>query len=238
MLRSPAFGILLCVAVGMQACALPHGSLARPVEAIGTADSGGAPPKNRLTIGGLVPFAVVGAAFDGDDDTSFSGLADGFVLVPAAAYDYAFEPRQALGLGISLISTFVSEAGTSDSFGIFFNPRYETDLSDYLSFTVDGNVGYFSDGDDGAWFFTPTVGLRGYLPTGFGGFIISQQLGTGIITLTTPGSLAYDVPIPLGETSRLHLFPEIRWDPTFVFIDSGSGAIALFSAGISFMVEL
>lgn len=88
------------------------------------------------------------------------------------------------------------------------------------------------------WAAPPTVGLRAYLPTGFGGAVISQQIGTDFITLIMPGSLAYDLPIPIGATSKLHLFPEFRWDPTLVILGEYTGLFALFSGGLSFMVEL
>jgi len=186
----------------------------------------------------MVPFAAAGSAFDSDDDASFSAIVDEAVIIPAGAYDYHWGERLSFGVEFAVLSDGFSTGDTDTSLtGIFVNPRFEYGLNKNLSLTVDGNLGFYSADDVDLPFFSPTVGLRGYLPTGFGGFIISQQLGTVGVLLALPGSLAYDIPIPLGKTARLHIFPEVRWDPTFVFTGQGSGVIALFSAGGTLMFE-
>ena len=216
------------------ACAIPHGSNARPVTPLEDA-------RTRIAVGGVVPFAAAGQAFDGEDDASFDSVADEALLIPAASYDFVFEGgRQTFGLEVALLTGDLSTArdSSSDLFGVFINPRFETPISDFVSFTIDLNLGYFTDGSDSTPWIVPTFGIRAYLPTGFGGFVLSQQLGTAVVTVATPGSLAYDIPIPLGDGARLHLFPEVKWDPTFAFIGDGSGVVALFSGGLSLMFEL
>ena len=52
-----------------------------------------------------------------------------------------------------------------------------------------------------------------------------------------PGSIAYDIPIPLGGP-KLHIFPEFKWDPSFIIVGEIKGFFALFSAGLAFMVEI
>mgnify|MGYP001796498076 FL=1 len=80
--------------------------------------------------------------------------------------------------------------------------------------------------------------MRLYFPTGFGGFVLSQQMGTGIATFYAPGSVAYDIPIVINERFTLHIFPEFRWDPT---INYGVPAYARWfvfgSAGVGTMLQ-
>lgn len=228
----------LALATLANGCALPTGSNARPVIPIGE-------DKNLISIGGLVPFAVAGAASGGDDGASFSNLSEGFVLVPAIAYDRALgEGHSYLGVEVSLLNQFTTTidtttetSGVTEAFGVFVNPRFETELHENWSFTIDGNIGYFTDGDTGIPWFAPAFGVRGYVPTGFGGLVFSQQIGTAFITVTLPGSLAYDIPIPVGDEVVLHVFPEVKWDPTFFFTGPQSGAVALFSGGGTVMLE-
>ncbi len=215
-------------------CAIPKGSMARPVQPVG---EGGA----MISAGGLVPFAAAGAtSFDNDALRDFSTIANQAMLIPAAAFDYAFGERTYFGAEVSVIapSTFLLGGDGGSSFtAVFVNPRFETSLSDNISFTIDGNIAWFTAEDSSAPLFAPAFGLRFYLPTGFGGLVWSQQLSTAFVTVALPGSLAYDIPIPIGN-STLHLFPELRYDPTFVILGDSTGVLALFSGGLTFMLEL
>ena len=220
--------MITCCGGIVTGCSIPHGSLARPVELAPEAPQ-------RIAVGGLVVLGAVGTNFKAEGDAAFTSVADDLVVVPAASYDYDFGPRNVFGLEVSLLSTLFSF--DHDVAALIVNPRYEYGFNEYVSMTVDVNIGYLNDGDSGSVFFTPTMGVRGYVPTGFGGFVVSQQVGTSVFTLVAPGSLAYDVPIPLGETARLHLFPEVRWDPTFLLISDEAGGIVIFSGGFTVMLE-
>jgi hypothetical protein len=229
----------LGLALGGAACSLPHGSFARPVSPAGAGSS-------LISAGALVPFAAVGGVNADDGDSSFaSATSDRVLVVPSVGYDYALNDRHYLGFDVSVWSSGLvlnSDAG-DELLAVFINPRWEYAATESLSLTVDGNLAYLrvdnGDGDVGQTpFVSPTFGMRYYLDTGFGGLIFSQQVGTAFITLALPGSLAYDVPIPLGDTTVLHLFPEIRWDPTFFFVGDVSGGVALFSGGMTFMLEI
>jgi len=222
-------------------CAVPHGSLARPVQPAGAGS-------NLVGGGVMVPFAAVGGGSFDDDSFFGGGTAEEVFVIPGASYDYALGDRHYIGFDVSFLHPGLSTAGgDSDGFGVFVNPRWEYGLNETFSLTVDGNLGYIASGDGGAPFIAPTFGMRAYIPTGFGGAIISQQLGTAFITLALPGSLAYDLPIELGEDTVLHIFPEVRWDPTLVFVpvgavddDASSSVIgfAFFSGGLSVMLEI
>lgn len=230
---------LIGVSLSLGACAIPHGHLARPV----------APPAEGTTTfsgGVIVPVGAVGGAIG---EGSFkAAAANQYVLIPGAAFDYYYDEGYSFGVSVDVFTSAtlrkVSDAGV-DFLAVFVNPRFEAPLDGpdrRLSLTIDLNLGYLrsnsSDAVLQAPYISPTIGLRAYLPTGFGGAVISQQIGTGFITLLLPGSVAYDLPIPIGATSRLHLFPEFRWDPTFLFTGAGSGFVSLFSGGLSFMVEI
>ena len=215
-------------------CSFPGGSYARPVEPIAGATT--------LVSGGvMVPFAAAGSAFDGQDDVSFSGVAESVLIIPAGAFDYVFEgdERSTFGVEVWAISGDLSTSGgnNSDYTGIFVNPRYEYRFSRYAGLTIDGNLGYVGANNTGVPFFSPTVGIRTYLPLGHGGLMLSQQLGTSGVTVTMPGSFAVDLPIPLGKTSAVHIMPEIRWDPTALLIDDSAGIVVVFSAGGTLMFE-
>ncbi len=235
-MRSAGLHLALAVAVVASlssACSLPRGSMARPVQA--------ASDQQVLIAGGAtVPFAAVGAASTNDGDIG-ADLVDGLLVIPSVSFDYAFgnpdEPRRYFGVDVSIWSAALSTAGDGGLLAVFVNPRFEYGLSENLSFTVDGNLGYLGSDGSGSPFIAPTLGLRGYIPVGGGGLILSQQIGSGIITVTLPGSLAFDLPVAIGPGAVLHVFPELRWDPTFFFIGDESGVLALFSAGLSFMFQ-
>jgi hypothetical protein len=215
------------------ACAVPHGSNARPVRPV-------AEGRNLIGGGAMVPFAAAGSAsFSGSDGASFSGLADAFTIIPAVNYDVSTdEEGQLFGVELSLLKSF--QTGSS-AFGIFLNPRAEWPLDGpdrSLVITVDGNLGFFTDGNNGVPFFSPLVGLRYYGRIGNGGLVLTQQLGTLGFFVGFPGSVAYDIAIDLGPDSTLHLFPEVRWDANAFFISDASGIIATFSGGLSFMLEM
>lgn len=194
-----------------------------------------------MAAGAMVPFAAVGGASVGDESDGFGSatLEEAFVI-PAASFDYALGDRHYIGVDVSIWHQAFATGADFNALAVFVNPRWEYGLNENFSLTVDGNLGYLgsTDGDGSAPFISPTFGVRAYVPTGFGGAVISQQIGTAFITVTLPGSLAYDLPIPIGEQAILHVFPELRWDPTFFFVGDASGVLALFSGGLSFMVEI
>ncbi|MEM1025756.1 MAG: hypothetical protein AAGD10_14350 [Myxococcota bacterium] len=235
----------LLIYAGSWGCAIPSGSYARPVQAV---------EKGTNLIGGglMVPFASAGAAtssFEGDaSDASFAAFGEGVFFGPGFSYDRAFADGSTWGIGASVFST---ELGTEAFTGVsatlvFLNPRFEFALGKdkpnrNLSFVVDGNLGFWTGESGGSNIFVPivnpSVGLRYYAKTGYGGVILSQNVGTAFVTLAFPGSVAYDLPI--GD--KLHIFPEFRWDPTFFAVSLGStvtGVSAFFSGGLAFMVEL
>lgn len=237
--RSTSVHVLVALALaGLgSACALPHGSMARPVR---PATDG----EVLLAGGAMVPFAAAGGATVGDDSAFGSATADEVFVIPHASFDYALgsaesgNPRHYIGVDVSVWSQAFATGGDNfDALAVFVNPRWEYGVSDYFSLTVDGNLGVLTDDDTTLPFISPTFGVRAYVPTGWGGLVLSQQIGTAFITVTTPGSAAYDMPIPLGDAT-LHIFPEVRWDPTFFFVGDDSGVLAFFSGGLSFMLRI
>jgi hypothetical protein len=60
----------------------------------------------------------------------------------------------------------------------------------------------------------PLTGLRYYVPIGTGGLVLTQTLGLTFVSVTAPGSLAGDIAF-----LDFHLFPEVRWDPTYHAFD-------------------
>ncbi len=233
MRRIIRWGIFLLAGVHLAGCAVPHGSFARPVES--TEDT------NLISLGAMMPFAAsVGVSGDGNNNTA-SSFAQAYFVIPSFAYDRNFGPRHSFGVEVSLLNSRLSSVSNNDTDGVyavFINPRWEYGVAENFSLTVDGNLGYLSDGDSSLPYLHPTFGIRWYLPTGFGGVILSQQIGTALITFYLPGSVAYDIPIPLGETAKLHVFPEFRWDPTFVFVGVGGAYFVTASGGVSFMLEI
>jgi hypothetical protein len=191
----------------------------------------------------MVPIGGVVSTQNGNESTFVAGTSSRLNLIPAIAWDYALSSETTFGVEVATYTPLtLGSSSNADFLGVFVNPRFETALDSpgrHLAFTIDLNLGYIHAGNSSTPFFAPNVGLRLYLPTGFGGAIISQQLGTAIVSLALPGSIAYDVPIPLGG-ARFHFFPEFRWDPTFVFAGIGSSSVyfVLFSAGLSFMLEI
>lgn len=193
----------------------------------------------------MVPFAGAGAATNtaaSDADTSFAAFGEGAVFAPGFSFDRAFEDGSTWGIETSIFSSALSTENPDPDFTIVkINPRFEFALGDNklerdLSFTIDGNLGFWTGGGTFVPIFAPTVGLRYYLDTGYGGLVVAQNLGTAFITVSLPGSVSYDIPI--GD--RLHLFPEFRWDPTFFFASLGdtvAGVAVFFSGGLSFMLE-
>lgn len=228
------FAVSVLAGLGLSACAIPHGSLARPVAPVKQGS-------HMISIGGVVPFAGIGKATN--NDVAYANFAKNTVVVPAAAYDHAIGERHYLGVEVSVLNTLTqANPQLSDDLGIFINPRWEIGLSEHWSVGVDLNLGWFqteeSSGETrGVPFVNPAVAARGYLPTGFGGLVWTQQLSFAGFLLALPGSFAYDLPVPMGD-AVLHVFPELRYDPTLVFFNEGSGGVVLFSGGLTFMLEV
>lgn len=226
----------LGLALVASACALPRGSNGRPVAPAGEGTS--------LVGGGvMIPFAAAGGgAFGSGSGFDADTVTESFVI-PSGSFDYALGDRHYIGVDLSIWSDALSSSDDlSGLLGVFVNPRWEYAVAENFSLTVDGNLGFLRIDEDSEGaslpFIAPTFGIRAYIPTGFGGPVISQQIGTAFVTVTLPGSLAYDVPIPVGEQATLHVFPEVRWDPTVLFIGDGAGVLALFSGGLSLMLAL
>lgn len=229
-------GLVFALA-GNWGCAIPGGSYARPVDPL---------EKKTNVIGGgmMVPFAGAGAATESAEgtDASFATFGDAVVFAPGFSFDRAFADGSTWGIETSVFSTALStQSSPADSTIIKINPRFEfalgkNKLERNLSFTLDGNLGIWTGQDFTVPIFSPTIGLRYYLRTGYGGLVLAQNLGTAFITVSMPGSVSYDLPI--GD--RFHVFPEFRWDPTFFFASLGdtvAGVAVFFSGGMSFMVE-
>jgi hypothetical protein len=225
------------------ACALPHGSYARPVN---PADQG----TMLIGSGAIVPFFFSGSVSPSDSDSvSASGFTDSFTLIPSGSFDYAIGKGSYLGAEFSLLKVF--SVGDASPTGIFVNPRWEMALGDdatrNLAFTLEGNFIYFTDGtstNDGGSnsvvFAAPHAGLRYYQPIGdIGGLILTQTIGTSILTLTLPGGIGFDLNLGVfwDPLRIIHIVPELRWDPTLVFTDIGNGSFIFLSAGGTVLLE-
>jgi hypothetical protein len=224
------------VAVAGVGCALPMGSFARPAAPV---------PAGTSVIGAglLVPFAIAGGSTEGPsgDSVSFSAFGEGALFVPGFSYDYATDDGDLWGADFAVLSDSLSSEGGSGSATIIkINPRVQWAIGDgesrNLSWGIDTNVMIWTAESQTLPLFSPTIGIRYYLNTGFGGLVLAQNIGTAIVTLTAPGSVSYDIPI-----GPIHILPEFRWDPTFFFStleDTPSGAAVFFSAGATVLVEL
>ncbi len=208
------------------ACAVPHGSFARPV----VAPSQGA---SLLGVGVMVPLLAKELSVGSEGLSNLDDLPRRFDLVPAASYDYHFSSRHSLGLEVAY-------ADTDASGYVLLHPRWELALNPTVSLTADlalGLGGSSMSVGPGAQL-SLTFGARLYLPLPWGGFVLSQQLGTGILSVFAPGSVAYDFPIRLSERVTLHVFPETRWDPTITYaVPSLAGPYVFVSGGLSTMLE-
>ena len=209
-------------------CAIPHGSIARPFSPV---------EKGTMVIGGgaILPFAFAGKANAGEDSASFSAVTDGFSLIPVGSFDVGLTDS---GTTIGTDVSYLAGLGPSGAQGLFINPRFEAsligdELDRYLSFTADLNLGWFNDGDGSLFYFSPTVGMRAYIPVYQGGFIVSQSIGTAFITVTLPGGIGYDI-----DLDWIHIVPEFHWDPSFFFIGDFNGSFVIFSAGGSVLFEI
>jgi hypothetical protein len=232
-------GLVVLLGAGLEACTLSHGSNARPVEA---------PADGAKLVGGgvLVPVAIAGGFSTSGDDGFAATTSKKLAVIPGGSFDYSTGNGGLFGVEVSAFTpySFGSGEDSLNTLLLYINPRFEMPLNDpdrTLSLTVDLNLAYlrvWGDVKASVPFLAPTIGVRWYIPTGFGGPIISQQIGTGFVTVMAPGSLAYDVPIPLGTASKLHIFPEFKWDPTVFFSGEGKAYVAFFSAGLSFMFEI
>lgn len=212
--------VILALGLCSSACAAPYASMARPVTRAGAG-------RRMLSAGVLVPVAGNGVEDQGG------------VPIPLAGFDYALGERHYVGGGIAWLprAPTLGLAGEENS-ALVFNPRWEHEVLPELSVTADLIWAQVlgSDNDDLYPSLLPrlsiTGGARYYLAVGSGGFVLSQQLGLSLNSVVLPGSLAIDLPIPLGEETALHLFPEVRWD---VIVAGTSGA--LVSAGGTLMLD-
>ncbi|MEQ9500121.1 MAG: hypothetical protein RIT81_24815 [Deltaproteobacteria bacterium] len=213
-------------------CAFPVGSRARPAEAMA---------KDRIAVGvgGLVPLGFVGQVdFPGDDrDATDVSQADVGDLVPVGSFDWAIGDGEYAGVDISYTKF---GAGYFDL--VVINPRFEYPFGGKdrnFSLTFDANFMYANGNDEnfsfGAPFMQPMMGVRYYLDLHHIGFVISQSIGTSIISFYAPGGISIDVPIRFGDgLPTLHFMPEFRWDPT-IFV--AVARFVMFSAGGVVMLE-
>lgn len=222
--RWTVVGAMAVLAMGVGACSLPTSSLARPV----TPMKDGAA---LLSGGAMVPFMAVGSG-PNDDDNKTAAF-EPFAVWPYVAGDGRISERWTLGLSASTFEPLQEETGDPER-AIFVVPRMEF-RDENIAFSADVTLWF---GASDAFLAFPSVGIRYYRPVGdVGGLVLTQQLGTLIVTTSAPGSLAWDLPIDAGVTT-LHVFPELRWDPTWFAFDSEGYFVALFSGGLTFMVEL
>jgi hypothetical protein len=227
------------VSLLISGCAIPTSLNGRPVK-----------EKGDVAIGGglLVPFALAGGAAttfgDGADFETFDDL-----WVGVGSFDYGIGDGRTAG---GMVAVLLPPEGTRGA-GVVVTPRVELPIARseqtgqrWASFVAEVALGYVDlVADDGTFFanvpiLNPTGGVRLYVPFGrFGGAVITQQSAIPGASLALPGSAALDLPIPLGRTARLHLMPEFRWDPVFLFAageEAGVGTVAAFSAGGSAML--
>ena len=220
---------LVGLALGAGACALPTSSFARPVRPV--KDGAG-----LVSAGAMVPFASFGT---GPDDSGTATAFDPLAVWPYVAGDARLSERWSLGVSTATFVSLPDNAdGSSDTTGfpVFVVPRLEY-RGDALSFAMDVTVWFLGEGSDGFLVF-PSAGVRYYHAVGdVGGVVITQQVGTLIFSSSLPGSVAWDLAIEAGST-RVHVFPELRWDPTWFSFDNDSYFVTLLSAGLTLMVEL
>ncbi len=212
-------GLLVVFTAG---CSIPSGSLARPT-------APGAAGDTYIGGGVMVPF-YYNAKGDGFIDGS--GELPVRVVVPTASFDTWINEKDLGGFEIG-----AAHLG-QDNRLVNINGRYERRLEDYLALTADiGFSATFGGSSDRQLYLHPRIGLRGYLPTGWGGLVLTQQLGLSPTSVNSPGSVAFDAPIPLAEKVTLHVLPELRWDPNFFFWSSSGKRLVFVSAGLSFLVR-
>lgn len=218
--------------MGSSACAIPHGSFARPVAAPGNGAS-------LVSAGATVPLAVA-ASTNLSEDSDVAATVEEALIIPAAAYDYSFGQHSMIGVEVSLLHSGLTTANTSGdgAFGVFVNPRFEHGVAKNFSIGVDVNIGVLGVEDSSTVFFAPHFFVRGYVPIATGGIVLTQALSTAVITVSLPGSIAYDIAIPIGESSKMHIFPELRWDPTLFFIGDTNGGLVTLSGGLTLMFEI
>ncbi len=213
-------------------CAFPVGSRARPAKPM-------VDGRMAVAAGGLVPLGFIGQVdFPGDDegatDVQQSDVGD---FVPVGSFDYAIGDGEYAGVDISYTKF---GAGFFDL--LVVNPRFEYPFGGKernLSLTLDANLMFASGNNDdfnySLPFMQPMIGVRYYLDLEYVGFVISQSVGTAIISFYAPGGISMDVPIPFGEDGPiLHIMPEFRWDPT-LFI--AVARFVMYSAGGAIMLE-
>lgn len=218
-MRNRLIGLLLVLTAG---CSVPSGSLARPT-------SPGVAGDTYIGGGVMVPFYYNAK---GDDFRDGSGELPKRVVVPTASFDTWINEKDLGGFEVG-----AAHLG-NDNRLINVNGRYERRLENYLALTADIGFSATFGGPRGRQLYLhPRIGLRGYLPTGWGGLVLSQQLGGSPTSINFSGSVAFDAPIPLSEQVTLHIFPELRWDPTFLFGDARGERLVFVSGGLSFLVS-
>lgn len=229
---------LLAVLAVLNGCSTPGASFARPVDR--------APAQSSLISGGAtIPIAFIAEGDLVDQfDLEAVTTVDEVAAIPFAAFDYALSNSTYFGVSGAYIGI------NGQNVGVVVTPRLEIamDEAQRLALAIELPLGVLEGDDDFGDsviqpYAAPRVGLRWGIPTGFGGVVFTQQISIAFISFGLPGSLAYDIPIPLGDSARLHIFPEFRWDPLVVLTsfdsdDSISGFIMPLSVGGSIMLEL
>ena len=228
-------------ALALSRCAVPNGSMARPVAP--------AAKEAMLVSGGaFVPLAHASHSDVNNTAISTADKRREVFVIPHAGVMQAFGQGGYAGVDLALWTSAFStgDYGGGDVLAIFVNPYLEFPFGAsqrHLALTFDGGLGLLrtrtASGNRKTTsipFFSPTLGIRGYLPTGFGGIVLSQQIGSGLITAAAPGSIAYDLPIPIAA-STLHIFPELRWDPTWINDAPATLSWIILSGGLTFALE-
>lgn len=227
----------MALLIGLQiGCAVPNGSFARPVRA-------GSPGSLVVGAGVLVPFRAHGAT---GLRHALSGLGQaasrGPSVVPFTSYDVMVQPEISCGLGVAVWDAALMPDYARRLRLVSLAPRFEYRRG-WLATSFDSHFSFIETiRDDGTIdrepLFAASVGLRGYLEAGLGGLVLTQQFGLGGPVVFVPGSVAYDLPIPIDAQRKLHVFPELRWDVTIVAGGTDAALVTFLSAGLSVGLEL
>lgn len=217
----------MTLGLGGAACTLPSTSFARPVSPM--------PGGNAMvSTGVMVPALVAG---DGPNDDAEARAFEPFAVLPFVAGDTHIGERLSLGLSGATVALLGSDAN-SNTLGtpVLLVPRLEY-RDGALAFTLDLTVWPVRGGWSGLGVF-PSAGVRYYRSFGdSGGLVLTQQFGSVFFATSLPGSVAWDIPL-VTDGVGLHLFPEVRWDPSYLSFDSEDFlAVVIVSVGLSVMLE-